>query len=1031
MRMPPVRDVRTAAIMTVLLVSSTLLTSSAASAWSTLECSSSPGFRFTWPQDNVWPVRFFSNMSPSSVGRTEFEGAMYDWNSIYGATDEMSIAGDGYVYCLPDDNAGFGVAGWDDGACHAWGPNEVGVTKVWSQNCVINKAAVYFNSSFNDTVDDRRNTALHELGHYLGFAHEWNLPSIMGYAEDAYLQHLLADDHGAMRGVYGSSNTAAADLYLTRFGSVDVIVPDAASYRTMAPPSCSGFCDALQAGDTITVELTVGNAGESAAIDTDFVLRLGDVVIGRYDSTLYGQTQSTWVFEGVIPFDMQPGTYSLSAEINADGRIPEGNGPTPPNDVFFDEVFVVEPPPGWTCSASFYAGRDGCDCDCGVYDPDCSDGSATLYGCNANTQCSTAWCNGFGECAYDDVIGGCNDGLFCTIDDSCSLGACTQSTPRSCTTEDSTCSQGVCNEDADRCDRLPINEGGACDDGLFCTVDGSCADGQCASQPRDCSALDDQCRQGICDEDADACDWAPAHEDASCDDTNLCTLNDSCTGGHCTGVAKDCSAVAGPCEVAMCNPTTGECYAVPKDNGTPCEDGAFCTVDDTCQAGVCQAGPARSCAHVDDDCNQGMCDDSADACLPQPINEGGLCDDGAFCTVDDTCQAGACVSNGRDCSAFDDQCNVGTCNDGVDTCEATPANEGGSCDDQDPCTVDDSCGSGTCAGVAKDCSAVAGPCEIAMCDAETGACFAVPVDDGTACEDGAFCTVGDTCQAGVCRAGAPRDCSAFDDDCNDDVCNEDADACEAVPVNEGGMCDDASACTDDDICRNGACVGVARDCSSLDDDCHVGMCDDATGACHAEVAHIGASCDDGDLCTDNDVCQPDGSCGGGDVDCSDLDFGCRHGVCDVDTGACVTEAVADGTACRTANLCEGEGECVDSECIPGEPVLCDDLDDVCVVGICVGETGECGTVPVDDGTFCEDDPCAVQQACTAGVCGGGVPIDCADLDDDIVCGHCPTSEPPVDSDGCSCDVPSSSTSVPAGWLLAIVLVGQMRRRRRH
>ena len=49
-----------------------------------------------------------------------------------------------------------------------------------------------------------------------------------------------------------------------------------------------------------------------------------------------------------------------------------------------------------------------------------------------------------------------------------------------------------------------------------------------------------------------------------------------------------------------------------------------------------------------------------------------------------------------DCSAFDDQCNVGVCNETADQCEAQAANEGNNCEDGDVCTTEDTCSGGTC-----------------------------------------------------------------------------------------------------------------------------------------------------------------------------------------------------------------------------------------------------------------------------------------------------------------------------------------------
>lgn len=48
-----------------------------------------------------------------------------------------------------------------------------------------------------------------------------------------------------------------------------------------------------------------------------------------------------------------------------------------------DEGGGAEPtaPDGWLCQAGFYGSADGCDCGCGVADPDCNAGGCTELGC--------------------------------------------------------------------------------------------------------------------------------------------------------------------------------------------------------------------------------------------------------------------------------------------------------------------------------------------------------------------------------------------------------------------------------------------------------------------------------------------------------------------------------------------------------------------------------------------------------------------------------------------------------------------------
>jgi len=44
-------------------------------------------------------------------------------------------------------------------------------------------------------------------------------------------------------------------------------------------------------------------------------------------------------------------------------------------------------PAEWTCDVGFYQGDDGCDCACGAYDPDCDDGTSQVFGCALGTTC--------------------------------------------------------------------------------------------------------------------------------------------------------------------------------------------------------------------------------------------------------------------------------------------------------------------------------------------------------------------------------------------------------------------------------------------------------------------------------------------------------------------------------------------------------------------------------------------------------------------------------------------------------------------
>ncbi len=127
------------------------------------------------------------------------------------------------------------------------------------------------------------------------------------------------------------------------------------------------------------------------------------------------------------------------------------------------------------------------------------------------------------------------------------------------------------------------------------------------------------------------------------------------------------------------------------------------------------------------------------------------------------------------------------------------------------------------------------------------------------------------------------DCSDLDDECNVGVCNPADGMCEQQPTNEGGPCEDGDACTDNDMCSGGSCQsGGPTDCDD-EDACTDDGCDPDTGCTHGDV-----DCDDGDPCTD-ESCDPETGCGHTDVDCDDGES-CTADSCDPETG-CVHEDI--------------------------------------------------------------------------------------------------------------------------------------------
>ncbi len=178
------------------------------------------------------------------------------------------------------------------------------------------------------------------------------------------------------------------------------------------------------------------------------------------------------------------------------------------------------------------------------------------------------------------------------------------------------------------------------------------------------------------------------------------------------------------------------------------------------------------------------------------------CDDGNACT-DDSCDA----TDG--CANADDDDNA--------------------CDDADACTTGDACVSGDCVTSGTlDCDDLES-CTDDSCDAASGCVNAH--DDANTCSDADACTTGDACVAGGCVTSGALDCNDLNT-CTDDSCDASA-GC--VNTNNSNACTDANACTTNDDCVAGECVGSARDC---DDDlaCTADSCDAVSGDCvHADA----------------------------------------------------------------------------------------------------------------------------------------------------------------------------------------------------
>ncbi len=148
----------------------------------------------------------------------------------------------------------------------------------------------------------------------------------------------------------------------------------------------------------------------------------------------------------------------------------------------------------------------------------------------------------------------CSDGLFCNGLEPFIGGACQAGTAPDCTVLTDQCNSGVCNETLDLCEAIPSNEGLACDDNDLCTVGDTCTAGVCVTTPVDCSSLDDPCNIGTCNAVSGLCEAIPTNEGGSCDDTVFCNGVDTCSSGVCVSSGD-------PCVPLLCDDVVDACLA--------------------------------------------------------------------------------------------------------------------------------------------------------------------------------------------------------------------------------------------------------------------------------------------------------------------------------------------------------------------------------------------------------------------------------------------------------------------------------------
>ena len=366
-------------------------------------------------------------------------------------------------------------------------------------------------------------------------------------------------------------------------------------------------------------------------------------------------------------------------------------------------------------------GAELCDpttgCQAGAT-PDCDDHN----GCTADS------CDPTTGCLHEPQEGPCDDGDICTGEDHCQNGACVHTTVQDCN-DANLCTTDICDPLAGCTYKTNT---ALCDDGDLCTVGDVCAVGVCTG--------------------VNICECAQDADCAALEDGNLCNgtlvCNTEAFPKHCVVSPQSVVSCAPPndlCKLSVCVPESGECVLDDRPDGTLCTDHDPCTLDDSCQAGVCAGAPdvcqCKEDAHCapyddgdlcngvfhcdtnvfphlcvfapdsvvscdpaqDDVCLENTCRPEDGACLMTAVNEGGQCDDGNGCTVGDSCAAGSCASGllcvevGAVC--IDDACVGLVCTPGEKKCQANQVaqcNQWGTQWESEPCPAGHWCHEGTC-----------------------------------------------------------------------------------------------------------------------------------------------------------------------------------------------------------------------------------------------------------------------------------------------------------------------------------------------
>ncbi len=500
------------------------------------------------------------------------------------------------------------------------------------------------------------------------------------------------------------------------------------------------------------------------------------------------------------------------------------------------------------------------------------------------------------ECAPASSLADCRDGLWCNGQETCSESGgvhCESGTPIDCA-DSNECTNDGCVEfgsNSGSCDNSnkPF--------GTWCGLARDCSDDECADPFRFFYPADghDYCSEGSCiayscDSTGNECDvqcGAECDEGTPCADSECSvTYDDYCLEKKLveydddktldsTTIEASCENTCQPgCECTDC---TVDCSPPQTNSYCSGECGAECVADEDCDdenpdtvdwCGDC------ACNHdYQPECGNGNVD-SGEACeLPDTFNNPfcsqttagecqgnklgvrdafGDCNAGCGCVLDSfayTCvegQCGALCDSNEDCGSYCSETGNFRYFNGVcrtcSTCSCSYSYE--NCDSRDGWHNDVEyrwVPAGECMEKQqakreyRDYSCAPEACAYAVTsEVWEDTLLTRSAEDGSACDDGFFCTDSDTCNAGMC-SGQPRECGD-DNECTDDACSEETDSCVIAA-------DDTNVCGSPRDCPASLCDGLNWTSFPADghDYCSAGEC--MAYSCAQTGSQYNAFCD--------------------------------------------------------------------------------------------------------------------------------------------------------------------------------------------